>query len=351
MEEMSRKERLLNSIQRKPIDRLPVQLDFSPIMLDKMCAHFGVPQKGEEELLPFIDNHLVYAFLNDTYGMLRKRMHKTNPEMLDDFGVGWDMRQEGIYLTRHPLEDMRNYRDYKFPDPNRSGLMDFAKATIERYKKDYVVCSYQVTLLFERAYALRGYENFLVDIMLEDDFVNELLEKITDYQVGIAKNYVHLGVDCGRIGDDYGTQLGMLFSPKKWREMFKLRLKRIIDVYKGEGLPVIYHSCGNILPIIPELIEIGVDVLNNIQAEAMPKEVLSENFGDRICFYGGIPTQNLPFAKKEELREEVQKTIEVLGRHGSYIVSPGIAVMSDVPIENVLTLIDSIKETNVKNYN
>jgi uroporphyrinogen decarboxylase len=225
--------------------------------------------------------------------------------------------------------------------------MTYAKAIVPAYSHSHIVCSYQVTALFERAYAVRDYENFLCDMMVEEDFANELLDKIADYGVNVAKQYVACGVTCGRVGDDYGTQNGMLFSPEIWREMLKPRLKRIIDVYKENGLPVILHSCGDIRPIIPDLIEIGVDVLNPVQPEAMPIEELAENYGKELTFYGGISTQRvLPNGTEEEIYDEVRRVISVLGKHNGYVVSTGIAITSDVPMENVKALIRSIAELN-----
>jgi uroporphyrinogen decarboxylase len=345
-EEMTRQERLLAAIRRQPLDRLPTQIDFSPHMLDIMCDHYCVPRRGEEELLPFLDNHLVYGFINDTYGMLRKRTPGNDIIAFDNWQCGWDMTQEGIFPAVHPLADDDAYGQYEFPDPNAPGLMNLVEQTIHRYSADYIVASYQVTLLFERAYALRGYENFLCDLVAEPEFAEELLEKITLYQIAIAKRYVQLGVSCGRIGDDYGTQNGMLFSPQLWRDMFKNRLRRIISVYKDAGLPVIMHSCGNVLPIIPDLIEIGVDVLNNVQPEAMPRETLMP-FNGKLTFYGGFSTQHiLPSGTEEEIFADVNKCRMMYGQNNGCILSPGISIISDVPIKNVNTLLRAFNELN-----
>ncbi|MBS4023234.1 MAG: hypothetical protein KGZ79_12580 [Dethiobacter sp.] len=346
MTELNYKERLLNAFKRQPVDKLPMQLDFSPLMLDKMCEHFQIPKHGEEGLLDYIDNHIVYAFLKDPFGKQRRRTAGSNI-LFDDWGTGWDMTADGIAFTYHPLENIDNFKNYQFPNPNKAELMDYAIETISKFKHKYIVSSYQVTCLFERAYALRGYENILMDLLINQDFAETLLENITDYQVEIAKRYILAGVECGRTGDDYGTQNGMLISPALWKKLFKPRLKKIISVYKNEGLPVIHHSCGDVRPIIPDLIEIGVDVLNNVQPEAMPAREITEKFGKDITFYGGISTQSvLPFGTPDEIREEVKNCIETYGRWGGYIISPGISITADVPMENVEILIEAIRDYN-----
>lgn len=340
------KQRMLNAIQRKSEGRHPVQIDLTPLALDRLFSYLNQPRKGEEELLDFFDNSIVYAYLNDPFGKLRAGKVKEN-EMFDEWAIGWSGTSEGTFFTHHPLENMDNYKSYEFPDPNAPRLMDHAEDCVARYGDRYMVTSYQVICLFERAWALRGFENFLTDMIIDEDFAEELLEKITDYQVTVAQRYVKAGVACGRTGDDYGMQTGMLMRPEVWRKMIKPKIKRIWDVYHNAGLPVIHHSCGNVLEIIPDFIEMGLDVLNNCQFEAMAPESLSP-FGEHLTFYGGLAAQSvLPCGTPEEVRQNVRRCIEVLGANNGYIVSPGIALTSDVPNENIEAMISAIKEFNV----
>jgi uroporphyrinogen decarboxylase len=317
-------------------------------MLQKMYAHFGAAGGGEETLLPYLDNHLVYAFMYNPFGKMRRNDFPLNTEVLyDDWGIGFDMQQEGLEFVYYPLHNKPSLENLSIPDGKDPALMTYANKIVPLYRDRYLVGSYQVTALFERACAVRNYQNILCDLILEEDFTNELLEKITEYTVNVAKQYVRCGVTCGRLGDDYGTQRGMLFSPDIWRKMFKPRLKRIIDVYKDAGLPVILHSCGDIRPIIADLIEIGVDVLNPVQPEAMPIEELAEKYGDKLTFYGGIPTQSiLPDGTEEDIYNEVKRVINILGKKNGYIISTGIAITSNVPLENVRALIHAIRELN-----
>lgn len=347
MDEMTRKERLLAAIRREPCDRLPTQIDFSPKMLDLMCQKFGKPCRGEEELLDVTDNHLVYGFLNDTFGMIRKRQLPGERISFDSWGCGFDMEQEGISPAVYPLEDYETaIPAYQIPDPNLPGLTDWAEAAVKKYADRYVVCSYQVTLLLERMQALCGYQSCLTALADPDmeEEVEKLLDGITNYQAEMAKRYIRLGVSCGRTGDDYGTQIGMMVSPGMWRKLFKPRLKRIVAVYKDAGLPVIHHTCGNVLPIIPDLIEIGIDVLNNVQPEAMDRKEVAKYKG-QITFYGGISTQQImPHGTEEEIYNEVKAALDDLGHDTGVILSPGISLVSDVPIRNVNALMSAFNE-------
>lgn len=356
MDAMTRKERMLAAMRREPVDRLPTQIDFSPKMLDIMCEKFGKPRLGEEELLSVTDNHLVYGFLNDTFGMIRKRQLPGTRIAYDNWHCGFDMEQEGICPSQYPLEAILDdeslvYR-FDYPDPNAPGLTDWAEQAVAKWGKDYIVASYQVTLMLERMQAMMGYQNCLTclaDTDMEEE-VSYLLDKISDYQAEMAKRYVKLGVTCGRTGDDYGTQFGMMMQPATWRRMFKPRLKKIVDVYKDAGLPVIHHSCGNILPIIPDLIELGIDVLNNVQPEAMPRSEVKK-FKGQITFYGGISTQQiLPKGTPEDIYNEVKATLEDFGTDTGVILSPGISVVSDVPLENINALFTAFNELAGAHY-
>ncbi|GHU66770.1 uroporphyrinogen decarboxylase [Clostridia bacterium] len=340
---MTPKERILNLISGKEVDLRPVQLDFSPLMLPKVYKHFGIQCGFEEDLLSYIDNHFIYAFLNDPFGRQRHRTFAENVEY-DDWGVGWDMLQEGIFMVNHPLQGKDTLRGYVFPNPDRAGLLDFVAPLVKNYGDTHLVCSYQVTGLNERASALCGYTDWLMNIMIHEDFANELLDGIMDYQIKLAKNYVKAGVTCGRYGDDYGMQNSMMISPDTFRALFKPRLKKIFDVYKDEGLPLIYHSCGDIRPIIPDFIEIGVDVLNNVQPEAMPRQELADTFGDtKLIFYGGISTQQvLKKGKREDIAAEIEDCIATLGKHGKWLISTGISITSDTTLDVVDILIEEI---------
>ena len=347
---MTKKERMLAAIRREPQDRIPTQIDFSPKMLDLMSSHYGVPNRGEEELLDVMDNHLVYGFLNDPFGMQRHREISGNSIKFDNWGIGYDVTQEGTFEAVHPLEDADSLAGYTFPDPNAPGLLDWAEGVIQKYGNDYVVASYQVLCLIERASALRGFENFLCDLYEEEDFMYELLDGITNYQCELAKRYIRAGVSAGRVGDDYGTQNGMLIDPDQWRKILKPRLAKIIGTYKNEGIPVIMHSCGDIRPIIPDLIEIGVDVLNNVQPEAMPREDLIQYRG-QVTFYGGISTQRvLVSGTEEEIYNEVKACCEMYGPGDGLLLSTGISVMSDVPMKNLNALMHAFNELAGSHY-
>ena len=333
------KERVIQCIRREEIDHLPTQIHFTPKMAEKIAKHLGV---SEEQLYERLDNHIVMVSLDDTESVDKKRGIR-----YDNWGIGWDTGKltEGYLVREHPLEKLTTLKEYYSPDPSEERLFNSAKKAIKKYGKEYFILSDQGWCMFEKIHCLRGYEKTLIDLISNRRFIENLLDMILEYQIAIAKKFVELGVDGGYTGDDFGGQNSLLFSPKLWREIFKHRYKKLWRVFKEANLPVFHHSCGDVREILPDMIEIGLDVLNPVQPQAMPIEELADKYGRSLSFWGGISVQKtLPFGKKEEVKKEVFKCIKVLGKYNGYIVGPSHDMTSDIPIENFDTMVNSIQK-------
>jgi uroporphyrinogen decarboxylase len=334
--QLSPKERFLRTIKGEDIDMLPVQCDFSASGLQRFLLSKGIKNVREAELLPFFDNHVLYGFMNGATLRIKTKDFGDEKIIYDEWHCGWDASQDQLYCT-HPIAEWDDFEKYEFPDPNAPGYLDYTENLINMgYARDRIVTSYHFCTLFERAYILRGMQNLFMDMLEEEELTCILLDKITGFHVELAKRYIKIGVNCGRTVDDYGSQTNMMMSPATWRKLFKPRLARIFEVYKNAGIPVIHHSCGNVMPIIGDLIEIGMDVLNPIQPKALDVEKLSREYGDKVAFFGGICNQDvLPFKTPEEVDDHVKYMVKTLGRNGRYIISPSNAVGRDVPFENI----------------
>jgi len=182
----------------------------------------------------------------------------------------------------------------------------------------------------------------LIDFYDQSQFVHDVLDGILNFILGIIEQLSRFQIDGIFLSDDYGHQGGLLMSPALWREFIKPRLRVIIQSIKNKGLYAFLHSCGNVSAIIPDLIEISLDVLHPIQPEAMDIELLKNEYGERLTFYGGIGTQRtLVESSPDEVKQEVQTTIEKMARKGGYILGPGITLQHDVPLENILAFLDA----------
>jgi uroporphyrinogen decarboxylase len=333
---LTARERFTRCAFGQEIDVLPIQCDFTARGLRHFLGSKGINRVSDLELLPFFEFFFLYGYMNGATLRLKTMDYNGEKTITDEWGCEWDTSQD-LFYSGGPIKEWDDLDSYKFPDPEAPGYLDYTAFLVkEGYAKDRIVTGYHFCTLFERAYILRGFENFLMDLLEDEERAAVLLEKITCFHVALAKRYVELGVNCGRTVDDYGMQTSMLIAPELWRRLIKPRLARILAVYRNSGLPVIHHSCGNITEIIPDLIEIGVNVLNPVQPKALDLEALSENYGSRITFFGGICNQEiLPLGTPEQIDRNVREVTALLGKNRRYVIAPSNGIGADVPLENI----------------
>ena len=201
---------------------------------------------------------------------------------------------------------------------------------------------------FDFARFMRGPEQFFVDMALNPEIAEILMDKVNDFAIAYLDRCMETageffdGVYCG---DDFGTQRGLSMSPAMWRDMIKPRYKKLVDKVHSYGLTYCHHSCGGVRPIIPDMIEIGFDILNPIQPLALGMEPaeLSKEYADQLVFYGAIDEQEtLPHGSVDNVRAEVIERSKTLGRLGSYIVAPSHGFQPDTPIENILAVYETV---------
>ena len=234
------------------------------------------------------------------------------------------------------------------PDPGRPPLYDAARRAVAEFGRKYWICGAAVTTIFETAWALRGLERLLEDLLVAPDLAEAVLDIPFRYHLGAARRLTSLGVDMLWLGDDVGGQTGMIMSPGTWRRFLKPRLARLISEVKAINprLVVAYHSDGKIDPIIPELIDIGLDVLNPVQPLCMDPAGLKKKYGHNLCFWGSIDEQRtLPFGTAEDVRNEVRERLRTIGRGGGLLLGPTHHVQLDTPMENFWSMVRTITET------
>jgi uroporphyrinogen-III decarboxylase len=219
---------------------------------------------------------------------------------------------------------------------------------IRDFKDEYWIVGVTVTTIFETAWALRGLEQIMRDMVLDPELAGCLLDIPYRYHLEAAKKLVQMGVDMIWTGDDVGAQSRMLISPKMWRRYLKPRMANFIAELKAlnPALKVAYHTDGNVEPILPELIEIGIDVLNPVQPASMDPAKIKEKYGDRLCFWGTIDEQyTLPFGSPQDVEAEVLQRLKTIGKDGGLILAPTHHVQLDTPLENFWALVNTITNT------
>jgi uroporphyrinogen-III decarboxylase len=249
-------------------------------------------------------------------------------------------------MRGHPLADDAAIAGYVPPDPGRPGLYDETARTIREFGRDYWIVGVAVTTIWETAWALRGLERLFLDLVEAPDTAEAVLDIPFRYHLAVAKRLAGMGVDMVWLGDDVGGQTGMIMSPRLWRRFLKPRLASIIAETKAvrPGVKVAYHSDGDVSPIVPELIEIGVDILNPIQPACMDPARLKADFGDRLSFWGTVDEQRtLPFGSPAEVAREVRQRLETVGRNGGLILAPTHHVQLDTPMENFWAMVEEVR--------
>jgi uroporphyrinogen decarboxylase len=273
---------------------------------------------------------------------------------VDEWGIGWrDIAYEtpfgaGRYteIATHPLADAAALAIYRPPDPDAPGLYEDAARVVREYGRDYWIVGVTVTTIFETAWGLRGLSRLLTDLIDDPDLAEAILEIPFRFHLAAAKKLAALGVDMIWTGDDVGAQSAMLISPAMWRRFLKPRLARFFAEVRAVNprVKLAYHSDGCIEPIIPDLIEIGLDVLNPVQPASMDPARLKRLYGARLAFWGSIDEQRtLPFGTPDDVRREVELRRRTLGRGGGLIIGPTHHVQLDTPLENFWALVDAVQ--------
>jgi len=248
-------------------------------------------------------------------------------------------------IIHHPLRGRESLDDYDFPDPDAPSRFDAAEKLVKKWRDEHAVSAiWGGDGFFCQAWYLRGFEDFIIDMYSRPKFVDSLLDELSKIFLIVAKRFVEMGVDIICIADDVAMQTGMILSQRLWRRYIKPRMKMLIDGLKRKGVYILFHTDGNCEAIIPDLIEMGVDILNPIQPDCMDPAKIKEVYGDKLTLSGTISVQKtLPYGSVEDVKKEVMTRIKTCGYNGGLILSPSNQATLDVKIENFIALYDTAK--------
>jgi len=361
---MNHKERVLRAINFEEPDRVPIgEFGFHITPYIQLCRYFGID--NPEELYwsgcwRFLKENLrkkALAFREklgtDLFGVwVNIELFEGSPKPLSDgrlIDVWKVIYKPSPNVTapqpvEHPLKTPDDLDAYEFPDFSHAAF-DFLDKFLKLYKDDYAIYSGFGWTLFERSWYLRGFEQLIIDMYRNPGFVEKLMDKIVDYDVELAKMVVERDIDIFFVGDDFGSQHGLLIPPSLWRKFIKPRMKKILQPARKKGLPILLHSDGDVTSIIDDLIELGVTILNPVQPLIVNPAELREKYGENLSFYGTIDVQKtLPFGSVEDVKKEAMDHIKACGYNGGLIVAPSHTILPGIPIENILAISETAKK-------
>lgn len=333
---MTKREIVLQALAHKDTPVIPYYLDLTDIELKKMIEY-----TGDSEFFEHSESYLAQE-RNESFVDVGEGKFK------DMFGVTWNIgAQEGDFgvVCDFPIPEA-DFGDYQFPEPDEALIREKCERLVAQ--KDKFTMYIIGFSLYERAWTLHSTAETLIDFLEEPEFINELLDKIVEYNckvVDIVGEYEE--IDCIFYGDDWGQQVGLQMGYPLWKEFIKPRLKIMYDHAKKYGKYVAQHSCGDCREVFPDLVELGLDIYNTFQPEVYDIVEFKEKYGKQITFFGGISTQKvLPFKTPEEVKQEMHYVMDILGKGGGYILAPTHAMPPDIPPENVMAFIDVAKNEN-----
>jgi uroporphyrinogen decarboxylase len=374
------RERVLMALRHEKPDRVPIDLAGTVVSGIHVLAYKNLAKSMDlyveenivdiiqqlaapsEELLRSFESDFrsVYARPPRAWSLCEKLLSTGRPYFVDEWGVSWGKTPYYYDMIDHPLKNattIKDLEDYTWPDSHAPGRLDGLHEEVKRLNNETdfaIVAGMSGPIasggLFEEAWWLRGLEKFLVDLGARPEFANALLDKILDLHLQFYDEYLsEVGeyVQLVEWGDDYGMQTGPIMSPNLFRKYFKPRIKKFFDLVKSKtNAKIFLHSCGCVYPFIEDLIEAGVDILNPVQplAKDMDHQRLKEQFGSRLCFHGGLDTQQLlPRGRPTDVADGVKRVISHLAPDGGYIFAAAHNIQADVPPENIHAMFNTAK--------
>jgi uroporphyrinogen decarboxylase len=333
---MTPREIVLEQIAFHETSPVPYTLGFEGDVADRITGYYG-SDSWKERLVPYIVS----------CGQIDRRKQTPIGEgtSRDLFGSVWRTDRRPFHLEEPGLPEP-SFDGYDFPkaedfiDPD---MVRSARARLAELGASFTTIGVGWGL-WESCWGIRGFENALVDCASEPDFFAELLDRLTDLYLRQLELCADIPADAFMFGDDWGDQRGVMIGPERWRRFLKPRYARIYEAAHAQGKKVISHCCGSVADIMPDLIEIGLDVLESVQPEArgMSPDRLKERWGGKIAFWGCLGSQStVPFGTPSAIREEVSRLRRVMGKGGGYILAPAKSLQPETPTENAVAVLEA----------
>ncbi|MGI5894919.1 MAG: uroporphyrinogen decarboxylase family protein [Candidatus Merdivicinus sp.] len=350
---MNARENVLALLRREPYEWVPVEFSLCPSLVEEYRSRTGETMPYSEYFhFPWQGVGDIAVPKNDNLYLGYHPNLKAGAE-IDRWGVAHEPGSEAAkHMTymRCPLrgiDSLAEVKAYPLPDYAGGDASHQKKQADAIREKGLAVMGGMQCTIWETSWYIRGMEDLMMDMMSEDPIAEYLLDAVTERAVIRARSFAEAGVDLLYLGDDIGMQRTPMMSVDLYCRWIKPRLKQVIDAARAvnPNILVLYHSCGYVIPFIPHLIEVGVDVLNPIQPESMDFREIYRDFGGKVSFHGTIGTQTtMPFGTPEQVRAKVWEHLEIAKNYGGLLPAPTHLLEPEVPWENILAYVQACAE-------
>jgi uroporphyrinogen decarboxylase len=350
---MTGRERIYTAMSRQVPDRVPREAGFTSSLFERFKAETGIENPAEYW-------HFDNAGVGFRPAKEKADFSEYHPEGIpegagvSDYGTV-ELPGDFYHFTKkqYPLDQettLRDLEEYPWPDPTPAYRHEHLEAEVARLHEEGKYVSGFAGHIWENAWQITSMPKLMLQFLEDPEQAAYLLDRITENNLFMARRFAQAGVDCVMTGDDVGMQDRLMMSPATWRQWLKPRWGKIYAAVKeiNPDCQIWYHSDGMIEPIIPELIEMGLDILNPVQPECMDQAKLKAQYGDRLAFWGCVGTQTtMPFGTPEEVKATIKRLIETVGKGGGLLLAPTHVLEPDVPTENILAFFEAVDEYGV----
>jgi len=333
---MNHRDYVLAAINHRQTDRIPYTLGFEGGTDTELDAYYGSPEWRKK-----VHPYLCCAGGIDTVG--EKKID--DKYGVDIFGSLWRTDQLPWHLEKPALPEP-DLGLIKWPTIDQFPLrcqIDFARAG----QFSFINIGWG---LFEQTWRIRGFENMLVDTILNEDFYGALLDRLARLWIELVESCKDVPVDAIMFGDDWGDQRGVIIGPERWRKFLKPLWAKVFEAVHAQGKYAICHCCGSVAEIMPDIIEIGLDVFESVQPEpaGMNPFELKRKYGDKITFWGCLGSQSdIPFGTPESIKRRVGELCGTMGKNGGYILAPAKSLQPGTPVANSAAVVEALATQNI----
>ena len=333
---MTPREIILDQIHHKETAPIPYTLPIEPSVAERLDEHYGGSDWRQK-----LTTYMAGVSPVET----NRREPIDDAHARDPYGAIWRQDRRPYHLEKPPLKEP-SLDDYTFPEAEtffRPEAKEQGRKTCEEQGDKFLI-GHLGWGLFELSWNMRGFENVLTDAIADPDFLEAMLDELTALYLAFVDYTADLPVDAIMFGDDWGDQRGVIVGPERWRKLYKPRWAKLYDAVHAHGKLVITHCCGSLADIIPDAIEIGLDVLESVQPEAqgMNPYELKQKWGDKLTFWGGLGSQStIPHGTPDEIAAEVRRLCDEMGKGGGYILAPAKPLQPETPTENAAAVVEA----------